>query len=173
MNKPSILKAILVLIFLLAPTGIVRAHGQPVISVQPVVASAGSQITVTGSAMAPGENFAVSLEGVSGSIPLGNATATGQGEEGGFETQFAIPENTSPGSYIIHAVTDDGAEADADLTVTLPTTQASASPATMQEPSGELHQLDRSKPLGEIIGAGVLALLSGIVGLWLVLARKK
>lgn len=172
MNKAFFLKAILLLGVLLAPTGIVRAHGQPAISVQPLVASAGSQITVKGSEMEPGEVFSVSLEGIGGSIPLGKANATGEGEEGGFEAVFTIPENTPPGSYAVRAAIDQGEKAETDLTVTAPTTQAISDPATIQEPSGELHQLDRSKPLGEVIGAGVIALLSSILGLWLVLKRK-
>lgn len=172
MQKVSILIAVALLGFLLAPAGIARAHGQPVITVQPLVASAGSQITVKGSEMEPGEVFAVSLEGIGGSIPLGKANATGDGEKGGFEEVFIIPEKTPPGSYAVRAVTDQGEKAEMDLVVTAPTSQASSDPATIQEPSGEFHQLDRSKPLGQIIGIGAIALLSGFVGLWLVLARK-
>ncbi len=68
----------------LAPLGIALAHGNPVIAVQPDVVAAGGQITVTGTEMEPGEEFAITLEGPGISIPLGKATATGSGEEGGF-----------------------------------------------------------------------------------------
>lgn len=172
MKKASISLIFTLLAALLIPSGIVRAHGQPVITVQPLVASAGGQITVTGSEMEPGEVFAVSLEGIGGSILLGNATAAGDGEGGGFTATFTIPDNTPPGSYAVRAATDTGEKAEADLTVTAPTSQASPGPATIQEPSGELHQLDRSKPLGQVIGVVVIALLSGLAGLWLVLARQ-
>lgn len=172
MKKLSILIAVLLVAVLLAPVGIVRAHGQPVITVQPLVASAGSQVTVKGSEMEPGEVFAVSLEGIGGSIPLGKANATGEGEEAGFEEVFIIPENTPPGSYTVRAASDQGEKAEVDLAVTAPTSQASSDSATIQEPSGELHQLDRSKPLGQVIGVSAIALLSSFVGLWLVLARK-
>lgn len=172
MKKISILIAIVLLGVLLVPTRIARAHGQPVITVQPPVAAAGSQIMVKGSEMGPGEIFIISLEGMEGSIPLGNATATGEGEKGGFEVVVTIPEATLPGSYLVRAATDQGETAEVDLTVTAPTTQASSAPAAIQEQSGELHQLDRSKPVGQVIGAAAIALVSGLVGLWLVLARK-
>lgn len=172
MKKASILIVFALLTILLVPSRIARAHGQPVITVQPQVASAGSQITLTGSEMEPGEVFAVSLEGINGSIPLGNATTTGEGEEVGFEVVFTIPANTPPGSYAVRAATDQGEKAEVDLTVTDPTTQASSGPATIQEPSGAQHIIDRSKSLVQVIGAAIVALLSGLVGLWLVLARR-
>jgi hypothetical protein len=172
MNKIFYLIAVALLGILLLSTRIVQAHGQPVITVQPLVASAGSQIIVKGSEMEPGEVFTVSLEGISGSTSLGAVTVTSVGDAGGFEVAFTIPENTPPGSYMVRAATDRGEKAETDLTVTLPRTQASSSPATIQEPSGEQHQLDRSKPLGQVIGAAAIALVSGLAGLWLVLARK-
>ena len=171
-KKTSTLIAVALLAVLLIPAGIARAHGQPVINVQPLIASAGSQITVKGSEMEPGEVFVVSLEGIGGSIPLGKETATGEGEEGGFEVELIVPEDTPPGSYIVRAATSEGEKAETDLTVTSPSVLASSGPATILEPSGELHQIDRSKPFGQVIGAGTIALVSGLVGLWLVLSRK-
>lgn len=172
MKKVSIWIAVALLGFLLTPTGVVVADGQPIITVQPVIASAGSLLTVKGSEMEPGEVFAISLEGIAGSIPLGNAAVTGVGEEGGFEVAFTIPENTPPGTYAVRAATDQGENTEADLTVTAPSAQASAGPATILEPSGEMHEIDRSKPVGQVIGVGAIVLVSGLVGLWLVLARK-
>lgn len=171
MKKVNILIAITILAILLVPAGIVQAHGEPVITVEPLVAGAGSQITVRGSEMEPGEVFVVTLEGIGGSISLGDATVTGEGEEGGFEVVFTVPEDTPPGSYAVRAETDQGEKAEAELTITAPTSQASASPAVVQEASGELHQVDRSKPLGQVIGAAAIALLAGLVGVWLVLRR--
>lgn len=172
MKKAPILIVAALLGILLLPTRLVQAHGEPVITVQPLVASAGSQITVMGSEMEPGEIFAVSLEGIGGSIPLGTATVTGEGEEGSFEAEFTIPEDTLPGSYFVRAATDQGEKAEADLTVTLSSSQASSNPVTILEPTGERHQLDRSKPFVLVIGVSAVALVSGLVGLWLVLARK-
>ena len=83
MKKVSIWIAVALLGFLLTPAGVVVADGQPIITVQPVIASAGSLLMVKGSEMEPGEVFAISLEGIAGSILLGNATVTGAGEEGG------------------------------------------------------------------------------------------
>ncbi len=164
---------IAIFMFALTGVGVVLAHGEPVIAVQPTIAAAGGQITVTGTEMEPDEVFTLTLEGPKGSIPLGKATATAQGEERGFTATFTIPADTPPGSYTVRAVTEDGGTATADLTVTAASTTASAGPATMQEASGEPHVLDRSKPVGQIIGIVAVALLSGGLGLWLVRGRAQ
>ena len=139
---------IIVGMFALAPVGLALAHGEPVIAVQPAVVAAGGQIIITGTEMEPGEVFAITLEGVSGSVPLGEAAVTGEGAEGGFEATFTVPADTAPGSYTVRAAIEGGEAAEADLTVTMPFEHASTAPAMMQEPSGELHQVDRTKPLG-------------------------
>lgn len=155
----------------LAPVGVALAHGEPVIAVQPAVVAAGGQITITGTEMEPGEVFAITLEGVSGSVLLGEATATGEGEEAGFTVAFAIPIETAPGSYQVSATAEDGDATSADLTVTAPSAEASAGPAVMQESTGEEHVLDRSKPLGQTAAvAGVIA-LSAAAGFVLIRSR--
>lgn len=171
MKKNFVLIFILLLSVLFIPANIVLAHGVPSITVQPLLIGAGSQITITGIDMEPGEIFTISLVGLGGTVPLGSATAVAEGDEGGFQAIFTVPESTQPGSYIVRAVTDQGEKAEADLTVTLPSSQASTDPATTQEASGAQHLLDHSKPLGEVIGASVLALISVLAGLWLVLKK--
>ena len=49
-----------------------------------------------------------------------------------------------------------------------PSEQASAGPATVQEPSGEQHVLDRTKPTGQVVGVVIVALVSLALGIWLV-----
>ena len=154
----------------LAPVGIALAHGEPVIAVQPAVVAAGGQITVTGTEMEPGEVFTITLEGVSGSIPLGEATATGEGEEGGFIATFTILD-AAPGSYTVRAATEAGESTEADLTVTAPSTEAEAGPATVQKPSGELHAIDRSKPIGQMAAVVVVIALSAAAGFMLIRSR--
>ncbi len=155
----------------LAPVGIALAHGEPVIAVQPAVVAAGGQITVTGTEMEPGEAFAITLEGMSGSVPLGEAVVTGEGEEGGFTATFTIPADTPPGSYTVRAATEEGESAEADLTVTAPSAEASADPAMVQEPTGEQHLLDRSKPIGQMAAVVVVIALSAAAGFVLVRSR--
>jgi hypothetical protein len=133
--------------------------------------AAGSEITIIGTEMEPGEVFVIDLESVSDAIPLGEVTAAGEGEEAGFEAKFAIPAEVAPGSYTIRAATEEGEEAVADLTITLPSGQADPGPATILEPSGEQHSLDRTKPTGQIVGALLLAIAGIGLGLWLVLRR--
>src|SRR5574337_429299 len=109
--------------------GIALAHGEPTIAVQPTIAAAGSQITVTGSDMEAGEVFTITLDGLAGSITLGEVTATGEGKEGGFTATYTVPTNAAPGSYTVRAIARDGDGTTADLTVTAPSAEASAGPA--------------------------------------------
>jgi len=170
--KAHILRNLIALAALvLAPVSVALAHGEPVIAIEPAVIVAGGTITITGTEMEPGEVFAITLEGPTGSIPLGEATATGEGEEGGFVATFTIPADTAPGSYTVRAATEEGEAAVADLTVTAPSAEASAGPATVQEPTGEAHPLDRSKPTGQILAVVVGIALSGVAGFLLVRRR--
>lgn len=163
---------IIVAALVLAPVSIALAHGEPVIAVEPGVVPAGGTITVTGSEMEPGEVFVLTLEGPTGSIPLGEATATGEGGEGGFVTKFVIPANVAPGSYTVRAATEEGEAAVADLTVTAPSAEASAGPATVQQATGEPHVLDRGKPMGQVAGVVLLIALSAVLGFVLVRSRE-
>lgn len=62
--KTRYLSSLIILAALtLAPLTVALADGEPVITVEPAVVSAGGQITVTGSEMEPGEVFALGLEG--------------------------------------------------------------------------------------------------------------
>ncbi len=151
-----------------APLGVALAHGQPVIAVAPAVAPAGGQITITGTEMEPGEAFAIGLEGMADSIPLGQVAVSSEGEEGGFTATFTIPADTPPGSYTVRAATEEGEAATADLTVTAPSEEASNGPAIMKEPSGEPHVIDRTKPIGQIVAVIVGIALSSAAGFVLV-----
>jgi len=156
----------------LFPVADALAHGEPVISVQPSVVAAGEQITVTGSEMEPGEEFAISLESASASIPLGEVIVTGEGEEGNFTAEFTIPPDINPGSYSVVATAEDGDSTSADLEVTAPSEEASSAPAEMVEATGEQHILDRSKGPIELIAAVVFIALTAVGGVWLVRSRE-
>jgi len=165
--KISLAAAIIALI----PTMVGHAHGEAVIGVSPAVAAAGTSITVTGTEMEPGEVFQLFLESASTSIELGEAAAEGEGEEGGFVVTITLPPDLTAGSYTLRASTEEGETAVADLTVTAASAEADPGPAMAQEPSGEPHLLDRTKPAGEIAGAASLALASALLGVWLI--RRK
>ena len=168
MKKTLLSILILIIVLALTPMSSALAHGEPVIVVQPVIVAAGEEITVIGTEMEAGELFVISLEGITNSIPLGEAAVVEEGDEGGFEAVFIIPADTPPGSYTVRAVTDEGETAVTDLTVTAPTNKASDGPATVQEPSGEPHDLDRSESTGQVIGIVIAALASLGLGFWLV-----
>lgn len=159
---------IAVVMFVIASLSVARAHGVPEIVIEPAVVAAGGTITVTGSEMENGEKFTITLEGSQGSTPLGEATATGE-PEAGFVVTFAISETTAPGLYTVRAATDDGGTATADLTITAPTTQASAGPAMAPAmPSAEAHVLDRTKSFGQIVLVLAVIALSTVGGFVLV-----
>ena len=115
--------------------------------------------------------FTITLVGVAGSIPLGEAVATGEGDEGGFTATFTIPEGTTPGSHVVRAATEEGEATIADLTITAPSEAASAEPAMAREPTGELHLLDRTKPIGQIAAVVVMIALSAAGGFVLIRNR--
>ncbi|MBI4927071.1 MAG: hypothetical protein HY835_04850 [Anaerolineae bacterium] len=146
------------------------AHGEPIITVEPTVASPGEQITIIGADMEDGEVFKITLENASGTVELGEATAVKEGEEAGFTAAFTLPDDLTAGFYLLRAATDEGETVAADLTIVSSANQAND--ALLMEASGVQHTLDRSKPpllIGSVI---VLALLSAGLGLRLVLMRE-
>lgn len=164
MNK-SVLRSLIILIALTFVTvGVALAHGTPVIAVEPTIAAAGEQITVTGTEMEAGETFTITLERAATSIYLGTVTA----DAAGFTATYTIADKTPPGSYLVKATTEDGDATETDLAITAPSTQASAEPATVQAATSAPHVLDRSKPAGEIAGIVAVVIASAGLGLWLV-----
>jgi len=170
MNKRIFCSLILALAFTAFPFQPARAHGEPVIVVEPFVVPVGGQITVTGSEMEPGEVFMITLEGPAASISLGEATASGEGEEGGFVAQFTLALDITPGSYTLTATTEDGDSATTDLEITAASENASAQPAEIREPTGEQHEIDRNTTPAEQVGAALVIGLSLVGGF--ILIRK-
>ena len=198
--KNYVFRGVIILIGLaFVSIGVALAHGTPVVAVQPAVAPAGGQITVTGSEMAAGETFTITLEGPTGSTYLGTVTAvattnkdqmdtatpqaeskatpdnnsaqSSEPQKGGFTVAYTIPDKTPPGSYTVKCTAEDGDATETDLTITAASAQASAAPAMIQEPTGALHEIDRSKPTGQVVGVVVVVILSSALGLWLVRKR--
>lgn len=164
--KTTFFRSLLIALLLsLFPASIVLAHGEPIITVEPAVASPGGQITIIGADMEEGEVFKITLESASGTVELGEATAIKDGEEAGFTATFTLPDDLTAGFYLLRATTDEGETTAADLTIISSTDQANAVP---MEASAAQHTLDRSKPpllIGSVI---VLALLSAGLGVWLI-----
>ncbi|SRR6266498_269424 len=162
----SLLIALLISLF---SANNVLAHGVPTITVQPEVAAPGSQITITGSDMEDGEVFRIALEGMSGTVQLGEAIAKQDGDEAGFTVNVTLPRDLAAGSYVVDGTTDDGESATADLTIAASSEQTNTQP---MEANAELLALDRSKSplvIGSVI---VLALISAGLGIGLVRWRE-
>ena len=68
----------------------------------------------------------------------------------------------------MRAVTAEGKTAVTDLTVTAPTDEATNQSVAVLEPTGEMHELDRSKSMGEVLGVVITILASMGLGFWLV-----
>ncbi len=165
--KKQLLSILILFIALVLPAGLVLAHGGPKIIVEPTIVPAGGEITISGSEMEEGELFVITLEGMTDSILLGEADVIEEGGEGGFTVTFIVPSDTPPGAYTVRAATDEET-ALVEITITPPTSEASDKPATLREPSGELHDLDRSKPTIQVIGVVITVLVSLGLGFWLV-----
>lgn len=162
--------SLLIALFLaFTPYGAALADGVPVILVEPSVAAPGDQITITGTDMEEGEVFVFTLEGASGVFELGEATAAPDGEEAGFTAVFTLPSDLPSGSYLVRAATDEGETATADLTIGASSDAMNAQP---MEASAEPIELDRSKTPLLIGSVVVLALLSAVLGVWLVRMRE-
>lgn len=152
------------LLLSLFSVGVVQAHGEPTITINPTAAALGKNITITGSDWEAGEVLKITLESASGVFELGQATAVADGDEAGFNATFAIPSDLAPGSYLVRCVAEDGHTATADLTIAA----SSESMNTPMKASSEPLALDRSKSPLLIGSVVVLALLSAGAGVWLV-----
>ncbi len=168
--KTTLFRSLLIALFLsLFSVSVALAHGEPIITVEPTVASPGEQITIIGADMEDGEVFKITLENASGTVELGEATATKEGEEAGFTVVFTLPDGLTAGFYLLRAATDEGETVAADLAIVSSANQANDA---LMEASAAQHTLDRAKPpllIGSVI---VLALLSAGLGLRLVLMRE-
>jgi hypothetical protein len=171
---PLMLRGLIVLaLIVIVPigVGIALAHGTPTIAVEATIVAAGSPISITGSGMAAGESFIITLDGLAGSIELGMVTAMSEGQAGGFTVTYTVPSGSTPGSYTVRAMAEDGDGTTADLSITAAMDQANSGPAMAQEPSAAPPVIDRSKPAGEVAAVVVLAPVSGGLGLWLARPR--
>ena len=159
-----------ILLALLIGATVVQAHGAPVLTLDPPIAAAGGTTIANGSQMEPDLEFAITLERAGKVITLGKATATKDkpdADEAMFSQMVTIPSDTKPGSYQIRVTSADGDTASADLTVTEVASAAKPGPAQVVTASGELHVLDRSKPVAQTAALGVIAAFLAIVGIWM------
>lgn len=156
---------VIAVVMTLVSVGAALAHGEPTITVEPAVAAAGGQVTITGADMEDGEVFKITLEGTAGVFELGEATATSEGDEAGFTVTFTLPSDLTPSTYILRAATDEGESTTADLTISASLERMESQP---MEASAEPLSLDRPRSAGLAASVVIVALLSAILGLWLI-----
>lgn len=138
------------------------AHGGAELTVAPTVVAPGGVISVTGEGVEAGEEFTLTLEGMTFQITLGTVVVSNED----FHQTFSVPADTPPDTYQVKATSAEGEVLTAELTVQAGA--ATAEPTTPAKPSAAPMQLDRSKSTGQlaVIIAGLL--LSAGLGLALV-----
>ncbi len=169
------------LIFAAVPPARVAAHGGASVAVSPTTAAPGDQIQVDVKGYENSILVSITLEGVSGSIPLGTVTTDASGDA---MTSVTIPANVKPGSYGVKAVGGDDNEA-ADLSIRAPAvtnTSATTGSSTMSDngaaPSGQAQgaaggNLTYKQPTAQWVGIAVAALVVALAGFALVLRRER
>jgi len=154
---------LLIAVLLGAVSTRVFAHGDAALVVTPTTASPNSTIRVSGQEVEDGEIFVVTLESATFVVTLGTVTVEGEG----FEQEFTVPEHVPSGTYQVRAATAEGEVISAELAV-----EAGAETQTAVEPSAELMELDRSKPIGQILAIAAVLLVSAGIGIILVRSKE-
>jgi hypothetical protein len=160
----------------------------------PVSAHAGASVALTPTAAAPGDQLqvkiegyedntlvSITLEGVSGSIPLGTVTTDASGAA---TTSVMIPDGVNPGSYSVKAVGADDNEA-ADLSIkaaAVTNTSATTGSSTMSDngaaPPGQSQSatggnFTYKQPTAQWVGIAIAAFIVALAGFALVLRRER
>jgi len=165
-----------IVLTLLIGASAVQAHGAPVLTLDPSIVAAGGTTIANGSQMEPDLEFTITLERAGKVTTLGKATAKKDkpdADEAMFAQTVTIPADAKPGSYQIRVTSADGDTASADLTVTDVASVAKPGPAEVVMASGELHALDRSRPVAQTAALAVIAALLAIVGLFMARRSEK
>ena len=144
--------------------GRVMAHGNPEIGVKPNPAPAGSTITIEGQEFEENDEISLTLEGISGSLPLATAMADA---EGSFHVEVTLPEAAAPGTYQIKA---EGSDAIALADLRLTAAPGGGPLAPEHETTLSWH---RGGPAEEVIALSIVMAAFVAVGVGLVLVRER
>jgi hypothetical protein len=158
------------LIFLLGPDlqgNTVLAHGEAMLTVTPSAIGPGEVITVKGEGVEPDETFTITLEGLNFETILGTVTV---GDDEDFHEEYSIPADISPGTYQVRAATPEGEILTAELVVKAGATATEHTASV--EPSAALMELERSWPIGQLIVVIAGLIISAGLGLWLLIWAK-
>jgi hypothetical protein len=168
------------LVFAAVPPARAAAHGGASVAVSPTAAAPGDQIQVDVKGYENTILVSITLEGVSGSIPLGTVTTDASGDA---MTSVMIPDGVKPGSYSVKAVGGDDNETaelaikSSAVTHTSATTGSStidngAAPGgPAQSAAGE--NFAYTQPTAQWVGIAVAAFVVALAGFALVLRRER
>ena len=143
----------------------VFAHGE-VIAVVPSVARHGETITVSGEGFDEGHPLRITLEGVRGTIELGEAVADAVG---GFSVQFVIPEEAPVGTYKLK-VTHGQESVSVDFAVMESSMEPSTEKQSGWSMAGQPAEVVFQRTTGETVTILVIAVVLAVSGTVLVLA---
>ena len=149
------------------PAALALAHGGATITVAPTEVAPGDIVTVKGDGVEAGETFTISLQGPQLNLTLGTVKVTQET----FEQGFTLPATVPGDVYQVRAIGADGDTLIAELTVSAGA--ASAGQPESTEPTAELMQLDRSKPVLQTAIIACAAILSIILGISLVRPKRR
>lgn len=154
----------LIAVLLGAVSARVFAHGDAALVVTPATASPNGAIRVNGQDVEDGEVFVLTLESTTFVVTLGTVTVEGEA----FEQEFTVPDHVPPGTYQVRATSTEGEVISTELAVEA----GAGTEAAAVEPSAALMELDRSKPIGQIIAIAAVLLVSAAIGILLVRSKE-
>jgi hypothetical protein len=166
------------LVFAAVPPARVAAHAGASVALTPTAAVPGDQLQVKIEGYQDATLVSITLEGISGSIPLGTITTDASGAA---TTSVMIPDGVKPGSYTVKAVGGDDNET-ADLSIkaaAVTNTSATTGSSTMSDngaaPSGQRAvdgNFTYKQPTAQWVGIAVAAFVVALAGFALVLRRE-
>lgn len=156
MDRLRIAIVISVIITTLVTTTDAQADGGRGVTVQPLTPGAGDVITVTGDLLGPNSEVEVLLIGMGVEIDLGEVQADAEGD---FSAEFQLPDDLTPGTYVVEATGDESASTQITISG-----GGTTMPGTMQE-----EPVLRERSLGESIA--LVTLFGVIAALGILFAR--
>lgn len=146
--------------------GVAFAHGKAELTVSPTVVPAGGEIKVEAKGVEAGEQFTITLEGMSYRAVLGIVMA---GDDEDFHQDFTIPADAPAGIYQVKADNGQGEVLTAEVTVEA--TSESLTRGEQIKPSAEPMALDRRKSAGQIATVIAGIFVAAALGVLLIRVR--
>lgn len=150
-----------------ALAGPAAAHGGATVAVTPVQAAPGDKVQVDLKGYSPTTLVSITLEGVTGSLPLTTVTTDANGDA---MTTAVIPAGANAGSYSVRAAGGDD-DSRTDFRINAAAAASGAAGSAMAAPTGS-GGLTYKQPTAQWVGIAVVAVVVALFGFALVLRRE-